>query len=115
MTAASSWVPCVQHLLSQAPVTAEDTELWLHLLPFVRGLLATHAVQHYALQLKATVLFSAALPVLGSKQAAQPAPSLPLALTSLADAAGMLSTIHMQLKSAELTQVAYCVKAACMH
>lgn len=101
----SSWVAAVQHLLSKAPVTPDDIQLWLHLLPLVSSLLATHSVQPSALHLLALSLHQAALPVLESKQAAQAAPSLPLALTSHADAAGMFSAAQLQLQGIELTQV----------
>ena len=103
--ATSSWVAAVQHLLSNAPVTPDDVQLWLHLLPLVRTLLATHSVQPSALQLLALSLQQAAVPVLESKQGAQAAPSLPLALTSHADAAGMFTGARLQLQGIELTQV----------
>ena len=103
--ATSSWVAAVQHLLSNAPVTADDVQLWLHLLPLVRTLLATHSVQPAALQLLALSLQQAAVPVLESKQAAQAGPSLPLALTKHADAAGMFNDAQLQLQGIELTQV----------
>lgn len=104
--ATSSWVAAVQHLLSSAPVTPEDIQIWLALLPLVETLLATHSVQPPALHLLALALHQAALPVLQSKQAAQAAPSLPLALTGHADTAGMFSDAQLQLQSIELTQVA---------
>lgn len=103
--ATSSWVPAVEHLLSKAPVTPDDIQLWLHLLPLVSTLLATHSVQPSALHLLALSLHQAALPVLESRQAAQAAPSLPLALTSHADAAGMFTAAQLQLQGIELTQV----------
>lgn len=103
--ATSSWVAAVQHLLSNAPVTPDDIQLWLHLLPLVRTLLATHSVQPAALQLLALSLQQAAVPVLESKQAVQAAPSLPLALTSHAKASGMLNGAQLQLQGIELTQV----------
>ena len=103
--ATSSWVAAVQPLLSSAPVTPDDVQLWLHLLPLVRTLLATHSVPPSTLQLLALSLQQAALPVLENKQAAQAAPSLPLALTSHADAAGMFTGTQLQLQGIELTQV----------
>ncbi len=56
--AEASWVPAVQHLLSQAPITTEDTELWLTLLPLVNMLLGTHAVQPSTLHLLALSLLT---------------------------------------------------------
>lgn len=103
--ATSSWLAAVQHLLSHAPVTSEDIQIWLSLLPLVQTLLATHSVQPAALHLLALSLHQAAVPVLQSKKAAQAAPSLPLALTSHADAAGMFSEAQLQLQGIELTQV----------
>ena len=103
--ATSSWVGAVHHLLSSAPVTPDDIQLWLHLLSLVRTLLATHSVQPSALQLLALSFHQAAVPVLQSRQAARTAPSLPLALTSHADAAGMFTGAQLQLQGLELTQV----------
>ena len=105
LVAASSWVPAVQHLLSHAPVTAEDSDLWLHLLPLVQTLLSTHAMQPPALQLLALQLHQAATPVLGSRQAAQAMPSLPLALTSHTNAAALFSGARQQLQGMQLAKV----------
>ena len=103
--ATSSWLAAVQHLLSSAPVTSEDIHIWLRLLPLVQTLLATHSAQPAALHLLALSLHQAAVPVLQSKQVGQAAPSLPLALTSHAEAAGMFSEAQLQLQRIELTQV----------
>ncbi len=105
--AAANWAPALQHLLSQAPVTAEDKQLWLHLLPLVDTLLGSHAVQPSALHLLALCMRQAALPVLGSPQAVNGPPSLPLALTNHADAACMFSEAQQQLTDIEVTQVSW--------
>ncbi len=105
--AAANWAPALQHLLSQAPVTAEDKQLWLHLLPLVDTLLGSHAVQPSALHLLALCMRQAALPVLGSTQAVKGPPSLPLALTNHADAAFMFSEAQQQLTDIEVTQVSW--------
>lgn len=105
--AKASWVSSLQHLLSQPPITTEDTQLWLCLLPCVITLLHTHTVQPSALHLLALSLRQAALPVLGSKQAATGQPSLPMALTNHADAASVFGEAQAQLTSIDLTQVRY--------
>ncbi|DBA67372.1 TPA: hypothetical protein ACH3X2_001663 [Trebouxia sp. C0005] len=102
--AAANWAPALQHLLSQAPITAEDKQLWLHLLPLVDTLLGSHAVQPSALHLLALCMRQAALPVLGSTQAVKGPPSLPLALTNHADAAFMFSEAQQQITDIEVTQ-----------
>ena len=103
--AKGNWAASLQHLLSQAPTTVKETQLWLHLMHVVNRLLETHAVTEPALQLLALSLRHAALPVLGSKQAAAGTPSLPLALTSHADAAALFGQAQVQLTSIEVTQV----------
>ena len=103
--AKADWAPFLQPLLSQAPATVEDTQLWLHLMPVVNRLLETHAVTEPALQLLALALRQAALPALGSKQAAAGTPSLPLTVTSHADAAPLFKQAQVQLTSIEVTQV----------
>ncbi|DBB03962.1 TPA: hypothetical protein ACH3X1_013032 [Trebouxia sp. C0004] len=103
--AAANWAPALQHLLSQAPVTAEDKHLWLHLLPVVDTLLGSHAVQPSALHLLALCMRQAAMPVLGSIQAVKGPPSLPLALTHHTDAACIFSEAQQQLTDIEVTQV----------
>ena len=105
--AAANWAPALQHLLSQAPVTAEDKQLWLHLLPLVDTLLGSHAVRPSALHLLALCMRQAGLPVLGSTQAVKGPPSLPLALTNHADAAFMFSEAQQQLTDIEVTQVSW--------
>ena len=104
-TARTEWVSALQHLLSQAPATAADAQLWLHLLPVINRLLDTHAVKGPALQLLAFALRQAALPVLGSQQASTGTPSLPLALTRHADATSMFGQAHEQLRGIQVTQV----------
>lgn len=105
--AAANWAPALQHLLSQAPVTAEDKQLWLRLLPLVDTLLGSHAVQPSALHLLALCMRQAALPVLGSTQAVKGPPSLPLALTNHADATCMFGEAQQQLTDIEVTQVSW--------
>lgn len=105
--AAANWAPALQHLLSQAPITAEDKQLWLHLLPLVDTLLGSHAVQPSALHLLALCMRQAALPVLGSTQAVKGPPSLPLALTNHADAAFMFSEAQQQITDIEVTQASW--------
>lgn len=111
--ARASWVPSLQHLLSQAPATADDIHIWLSLLPLVNRLLQTHAVTDSALQLLAVYLRQAALPVLRSQQASAGAPSLPLALTKHADADQMFSQAQAQLTGIQVTQVGLAGTAAC--
>ena len=113
LAAASSWVPAVEHLLSHAPITAEDCDLWLQLLPLIQTLLSTHAVQPPSLQLLALLLHQAATPVLGSRQAAQATLSLPLALTSHTDAAALFSGAQQQLQDVQLAQVELDAWLAC--
>ena len=105
--AAANWALALQHLLSQAPVTAEDKQLWLHLLPLVDTLLGSHAVQPSALHLLALCMRQAALPMLGNTQAVKGPPSLPLALTNHADAACIFSEAQQQLTDIEVTQVSW--------
>ena len=113
--AAANWAPALQHLLSQAPVTAEDKQLWLHLLPLVDTLLGSHAVRPSALHLLALCMRQAGLPVLGSTQAVKGPPSLPLALTNHADAAFMFSEAQQQLSDIEVIQVSWlCCRDASM-
>ena len=103
--AEASWMSAVQHLLSQAPVTEEDTQLWLSLLPLISALLGTHAVQPATLHLLALSLHAAAIPVLGSQHAEKGPPSLPLALANHADANSLFSEAQAQLTSIQVTQV----------
>ena len=103
--AQAEWVSPLQHLLSEAPVTAEDQNLWLHLLPLVTTLLSTHTVQLSSLLLLAALLHQAALAVLASTDAASSTPCLPVALTSHADSAFLFDGAHMQLAHIQLTQV----------
>lgn len=105
MVAQADWASALQHLLSQAPATPEDQQLWLHLLPLVETLLATHDVQLSTLQLVAVCLRQAALPVLASTDAAQAAPSLPVALSNHADASFLFDGAQEQLMHIQLTQV----------
>ena len=103
--AQADWASALQHLLSQAPATPDDQQLWLHLLPLVETLLATHAVQPTALQLLAVCLRQAAFSVLASTDAAQAAPSLPVALTNHTDASFLFAGAQEQLMHIRLTQV----------
>lgn len=103
--AQADWAPALQHLLSQSPNTAEDQQLWLHLLPLIENLLKTHTVQLPTLLLLAVCLRQAALPVLACADAAQAAPSLPVALTHHADASFMFDGAQQQLAQIELMQV----------
>ena len=105
MVAQADWASALQHLLSQAPATPDDQQLCLHLLPLVDTLLATHAAQPSSLQLLAVCLRQAALPVLSSTDAAQAAPSLPVALTNHADASFLFDGAQEQLVHIQLTQV----------
>lgn len=103
--AEANWAPALQHLLSQAPVTAEDKQLWLEVLPLVETLLGSHAAQPTGLHLLAVSLGQPALLVLGRGQGAQGPPSLPLALTNHSDATLMFSAAQEQLTSIAVTQV----------
>lgn len=106
--AQADWTQALQHLLSQPPNTAEHQQLWLHLLPVVETLLTTHRVHLSTLQLLAVCLRQAALPVLASADAAQAAPSLPVALTHHADASFLFDGAQAQLVQIQLSQV-YCI------
>lgn len=44
IVAQSRWTDAVQRLLSAPPATPEDQGLWLHLLPLLDALAATHAM-----------------------------------------------------------------------
>lgn len=114
--AEANWVPTLQHLLSQAPVTTEDKQLWLELLPLVGTLVGYHAAQPTGLQLLAVSLRQPALLVLGRGQGAQGPPSLPLALTNHSDATLMFSEAQKQLTSIAVTQVSCSMRVTlCQH